>query len=126
MHGLGVLGIPDEEARERILSIQSKKLTLKGSFDFKHLARRTAGFVGADLKALSKQAATLALKRIFASKQTKTSSSSIVVDELDDQNWREPWTSEDMENLAMTMQDFEVTLQLVNFQILVVVCFRLR
>lgn len=110
MHGLGESGIPDEEARERILSVQSKKLTLKGSFDFKRLARRTAGFVGADLKALSKQAATLALKRIFASKQTKPpSSSSIVVDELDDQCWREPWTSEDMDNLAMTMQDFEVT-----------------
>ena len=108
---LGISGIPDEEAREHILSVQSKKLTLRGSFDFKRLARRTSGFVGADLKALSKQAATLALKRIFASKQTKTSSSSIVVDELDDQDWREPWTSEDMENLAMTMQDFEVTLQ---------------
>jgi ribosome biogenesis ATPase len=111
VHGLGISGIPDEEARERILSVQSKKLTLRGSFDFKRLARRTSGFVGADLEALSVEAATLALERVFASKQTKTSSSSDIVDELDDQDWREPWTSEDMENLAMTMQDFEVTLQ---------------
>ena len=108
------------------MSIQSKKLTLKGSFDFKHFARQIAGFVGADLKTLSQQADTLALKRIFASKQTKTSLTSNVVDELDDQNWRELWTSEDMENLAMTMQDHEVTLQLLYFQVSAVFCFRLR
>ena len=53
MHGLGGPSIPDEEARERILSIQSKKLTLKGSFVFKHFARQTTAFVGADLKTLS-------------------------------------------------------------------------
>ena len=104
-------GIPNEEAREHLLSVQSKKLKLRGSLDFKRLARRTSGFVGTDLKALLIEATTLAFKRVFARKQTKTSSSSIVVDELDDQDWREPWTSEDMENLAITMQDFEVTLQ---------------
>lgn len=76
---LCVSGIPDENARARILSVLSRKLRLEGSFDFKRIARRTPGFVGADLAALSKEAAALAVKRIFSSKETRSIFSSLNV-----------------------------------------------
>lgn len=59
------LGIPDEDARERILRVLSRKLKLSGDFDFRYLAKKTAGYVGADLQALTKEAAVVAINRIF-------------------------------------------------------------
>ncbi|CAI5480534.1 unnamed protein product [Closterium sp. Yama58-4] len=63
------LGIPDESARARILEVLSRKLRLEGSFDFGFIARRTPGFVGADLAALAKEAAAIAVRRIFTRKE---------------------------------------------------------
>jgi ribosome biogenesis ATPase len=40
-------------------------LLLQGDFDFAAIARRTPGFVGADLAALTKEAAAVAVSRIF-------------------------------------------------------------
>eukprot|EP00127_Corallochytrium_limacisporum_P003337 Clim_evm26s148 gene=Clim_evmTU26s148 len=59
------LGIPDEKARARILQVITKGLRLDGDFDYLSLARKTPGFVGADLNALAKEAAVLAINRIF-------------------------------------------------------------
>lgn len=59
------MGIPSEASREAILRVLSRRLRLSGDFDFKAVARRTPGFVGADLAALMKEAAALAVKRIF-------------------------------------------------------------
>ncbi|KAF1323580.1 Ribosome biogenesis atpase rix7, partial [Globisporangium splendens] len=60
------LGIPDEDARERILQVLSQKMRLDGAFDFRAIARRTPGFVGADLVSLTKEAAVIAVNRIFS------------------------------------------------------------
>lgn len=59
------LGVPDEEAREGILKSMTNGMRLSGDFDFKILARKTPGFVGADMKSLTKEAAVLAINRIF-------------------------------------------------------------
>jgi ribosome biogenesis ATPase len=59
------LGIPDEAARARILRVMCDRLRLAGDFDFDEIARRTPGFVGADLNALTKEAAVIAVNRIF-------------------------------------------------------------
>src|SRR5262249_47258512 len=59
------LGVPDEEARARILQVQCAKLRLSGDFDFKVLAKLTPGFVGADLHAMASTAGMLAAKRAF-------------------------------------------------------------
>jgi ribosome biogenesis ATPase len=59
------LGIPSEEARRAILRVLARRLRLSGDFDFGVVARRTPGFVGADLAALMKEAAALAVKRVF-------------------------------------------------------------
>ena len=73
-----LLGVPDEEARIRILRTMTKGMRLYGNtnedksdncdndiFDFKLLARRTPGFVGADIRSLTKEAAVIAINRIF-------------------------------------------------------------
>ena len=43
----------------------ARRLRLEGDFDFKLVAQRTPGFVGADLEALTKEAAAIAVTRIF-------------------------------------------------------------
>lgn len=50
-----------------ILKKMSGKLRLSGDFSFAEVAKKTPGFVGADLAALIKEAAALAVRRIFAS-----------------------------------------------------------
>ncbi|KAL4399760.1 Ribosome biogenesis ATPase Rix7 [Malassezia pachydermatis] len=59
------MGVPDEEGREHILQVLCSKLRLAGDFDFKYLAKRTPGFVGADLTSLTAAAGIIAVKRIF-------------------------------------------------------------
>jgi len=42
-----------------------RNLRVDGTFDFESISQRTAGFVGADLAALTKEAAVVAVNRIF-------------------------------------------------------------
>lgn len=48
------------------LQVLARRLRLAGDFDFRIVAKRTPGYVGADLAALCKEAAALAVKRIFS------------------------------------------------------------
>jgi len=59
------MGVPDEEARLSILKVLTSRLRLSGDFDLPELARKTPGYVGADLTALTKEAAAIAVNRIF-------------------------------------------------------------
>ncbi|KAJ7594078.1 P-loop containing nucleoside triphosphate hydrolase protein [Mycena floridula] len=59
------MGVPNEEARERILRVLSSKLRLEGDFNFTTLAKATPGYVGADLSSLTAAAGIFAVKRIF-------------------------------------------------------------
>ncbi|GAX13461.1 ribosome biogenesis ATPase [Fistulifera solaris] len=61
-----LMGIPDEEAREKIIATMTKDMRLSGDFDYKVLARKTPGFVGADIRSLTKEAAVIAINRIFS------------------------------------------------------------
>ncbi|BDA42994.1 probable nuclear valosin-containing protein-like at C-terminar half [Coccomyxa sp. Obi] len=63
------LGIPSQEARAKILQVLARRLRLEGDFDFAQVAARTPGFVGADLTALVKEAAAIAVTRIFSELQ---------------------------------------------------------
>jgi hypothetical protein len=47
--------------------VLTRRLRLAGDFDFKAVAKRTPGFVGADLRALTTEAAALAVTRAFKS-----------------------------------------------------------
>ncbi|RHY57795.1 hypothetical protein DYB38_005738 [Aphanomyces astaci] len=110
------LGIPDEPSRERILRVLASKMRLSGDMDFKDLARRTPGFVGADLVSLTKEAAVLAVNRIFSTLLTTTPVSPHgPADDVDDDARRTvndeirsvaPFTAEQLEPLRVDMMDF--------------------
>ena len=60
-----VVGVPDEQGRREILQIHTRGMPLAPDVDIADLARRTYGFVGADLAALSREAAMEAVRRIM-------------------------------------------------------------
>jgi len=60
-----VIGVPDENGRREILAIHTRGMPLGEGVDLKELARSTHGFVGADLAALSREAAIEAVRRIM-------------------------------------------------------------
>ncbi|MCD6264154.1 CDC48 family AAA ATPase [Candidatus Bathyarchaeota archaeon] len=60
---------PDEEARLKILQIHTRGMPLAEDVDLTDLARRTAGYSGADLEALCREAALNALRRDINSKE---------------------------------------------------------
>ncbi|KAE8354453.1 P-loop containing nucleoside triphosphate hydrolase protein [Aspergillus coremiiformis] len=55
--------VPSEPVREQILRALTRKMRLADDIDFKYLANRTAGFVGADLNDLVSTAGSAAIKR---------------------------------------------------------------
>lgn len=63
------LGIPDRDARNKIVRIICKNLRLESFFDYDLIASLTPGFVGADLLSLATRAGLLAVKRILHGKQ---------------------------------------------------------
>ena len=60
-----IIGVPDEPGRREILGIHTRGMPLDGDVDLDGLARRTYGFVGADLAALTREAALEAVRRIM-------------------------------------------------------------
>jgi ribosome biogenesis ATPase len=125
------MGVPDEQAREKILRVISSKLKLSGDFDYKALAKLTPGYVGADLNALTTAAGVIAVKRIFthlgeyqkfnvddieidniSSNDSSTlSESQSPTDKLKSisaffRNHPDPLTAEELEPLSITNDDF--------------------
>ncbi|GGD71197.1 CDC48 family AAA ATPase [Croceicoccus mobilis] len=60
-----IVGVPDENGRKEILAIHTRGMPLGEDVDLKELARTTHGFVGADLAALTREAAIEAVRRIM-------------------------------------------------------------
>ncbi|MBX9728238.1 MAG: AAA family ATPase, partial [Sphingopyxis sp.] len=60
-----VVGVPDERGRREILSIHTRGMPLDEGVDIAELARTTYGFVGADIAALTREAAIEAVRRIM-------------------------------------------------------------
>lgn len=99
------VGVPDESAREEILSVLTRNIKLDGSFDLRKIARSTPGFVGADLAALANKAGNLAMKRIIDERKHELSQD--LMSENTKGWWREPWLPEEITKLAIKMSDFE-------------------
>jgi transitional endoplasmic reticulum ATPase len=57
--------VPDEKGREKILQIHSRNMPLAPDVVLKEWARKTHGFVGADLRALCQEAGIHTLRRIM-------------------------------------------------------------
>jgi transitional endoplasmic reticulum ATPase len=60
-----IVGVPDQPGRREILGIHTRGMPLAPDVDLDELARRTYGFVGADLAALTREAALEAVRRIM-------------------------------------------------------------
>lgn len=106
------LGVPDEKARVEILSVLTANLRLEGAFDLDKIARFTPGFVGADLAALANKAGNLAMKRIINKRRAELSKEPMIEENNEDW-WKQPWMPEEMEKLSITMADFEDAAKLV-------------
>lgn len=59
------MGVPSEAVREQILRALTRQMALSDDFDFRHLAKLTPGFVGADLSDLVSTAGSAAIKRFL-------------------------------------------------------------
>ncbi|MBX3560645.1 MAG: CDC48 family AAA ATPase [Sphingomonas sp.] len=92
-----VIGVPDESGRREILAIHTRGMPLEEGVDLKQLARQTYGFVGADLAALTREAAIEAIRRIMP--------------ELNLEEGTIP--PEVLDNLRVTRKDFEEALKRV-------------
>jgi len=57
------MGVPNEPMREKIMRALTRELVLRDDMDFPGLAKKTAGFVGADLKDLVSKAGTWSMDR---------------------------------------------------------------
>lgn len=100
------MSVPDQEARERILATMSRRLRLEGAMDFKEIAKRTAGFVGADINALVAAAGVGAIKRIFGEMNIvkKDGQGSLIAQFL--AQHQERLTPEQLEPLSIQETDF--------------------
>lgn len=65
------LGIPDKKTRRSILRVLCRDLRLEENFNFDKIASQTPGFVGADIQALVREAAILAVDCAFSSLKEK-------------------------------------------------------
>lgn len=129
-----LLGVPDEEARVRILRTMTKGMRLNDksneelednipdeSFDYKLLARKTPGFVGADIRSLTKEAAVIAINRIFRDvlrDDTLHNDPTMKSDRLEDPDDSImsnviPLSAEKLDPLYVTMDDFLTAVPLV-------------
>ena len=59
------IGLPDRNGRLQILQIHTRGMPLAGDVKLNAVADRTHGFVGADLEAVSKEAAMSSLRRVL-------------------------------------------------------------
>jgi transitional endoplasmic reticulum ATPase len=60
-----IIGVPDKKGRLEILQIHTRAMPLEEGLNLEKLASVTHGFVGADLSALSREAAMHALRRVL-------------------------------------------------------------
>jgi transitional endoplasmic reticulum ATPase len=58
-----VIGVPDNQGRREVLAIHTRGMPLADDVEVDEIARTTFGFVGADLAALTREAAIEALRR---------------------------------------------------------------
>eukprot|EP00210_Caulerpa_lentillifera_P008248 g7873.t1 len=100
------LGIPTESSRNQMLQVMCSKLRLEGEFDFTCIARKTPGFVGADLEALTKEAAANAVTRIFKKLEQKNEGKLMDSETGTCRFGNGCLSPEELRKLAIVMEDF--------------------
>ncbi|OAD57159.1 Nuclear valosin-containing protein-like [Eufriesea mexicana] len=133
------LGIPDRDARAKILAVHTEKVALAPNVSLSTIASLTPGFVGADLVALIREAAMAAVDRILENlksvpdnKSSEISEVSTVIEQKNEnfentENSKSPdltglltWLrndpplpSERLSNLCIEHSDFETALRII-------------
>ncbi|GKA78414.1 cell division cycle 48C [Tanacetum coccineum] len=100
------LGVPNEKARIKILTVLTRNLKLEGAFNLVKIVRSTPGFVEADLEALVKKASNLVMNRIIDGRKVEVSIENADTEENKDWWKKLAWSPEDMEKLSIAMSDF--------------------
>ncbi len=92
------IGVPDQKGRREMLDIHTRNMPMADDVDKEWLASVTYGFVGADISALAKEAAMLALRR-----------------NLPEISWKEheEIPVKILEDLRVTKDDFQEALKVV-------------
>jgi transitional endoplasmic reticulum ATPase len=91
------IGVPDAAGRLQILQVHTRGMPIAGDVRLEDLARTTHGFVGADLAALSKEAAMHALRKILPEIDLEQEISQDVLDKLQ-------VTAEDFNNVQKNIE----------------------
>ncbi|WP_258083951.1 CDC48 family AAA ATPase [Thermococcus thermotolerans] len=89
---------PDEKARLEILKVHTRRVPLANDVNLRELARKTEGYSGADIEALVREAALLAMRRIMTELPAE-----LVEEE----------SEEFLEKLRVSKRDFEEALKKV-------------
>lgn len=76
--------VPSEPVREKIIRALTRKMRLADDLDFKMLAKRTPGFVGADLNDLVSTAGATAIKRYLEILKSNSGEEMDIEDESDE------------------------------------------
>jgi transitional endoplasmic reticulum ATPase len=92
-----IVGVPDLRGRREILAIHTRGMPLKADVDLNELARSTYGFVGADMAALTREAAIEAVRRLMPKLDLETTTI----------------PAEVLETLSVTREDFLLALKRV-------------
>ena len=92
------ISVPDKEGRLNILKIHTRNMPLHKDVNLEVLAGKTHGFVGADLSALTKEAAMSVLRKIIPELKS-----------VDDQ----PIASEVLDKIIIKAEDFDDALKVV-------------
>jgi len=92
------IGVPGKQGRLDVLKIHTRNMPLTKNVNLKEIADKTYGFVGADLAALTKEAAMIVLRKIFPDLNLKEKN--IIPKEI-------------LEKLKITKKDFARALTIV-------------
>ncbi len=92
------IGVPSKEGRLDIMKIHTRNMPLSKNVVLKEIAAVTHGFVGADLAALTKEAAMVVLRRVLPDLKMKE---------------EEPIPKEILEQMLVTKKDFKEALKVV-------------
>jgi len=77
------VGAPDEAARRQIFAVHTRDRPLASDVDLDALADRTAGYVGADIEAVCREAATIAVRQFVESSDADAERIDITADHFD-------------------------------------------
>ncbi|MHA1279726.1 MAG: CDC48 family AAA ATPase [Candidatus Helarchaeota archaeon] len=91
------IGIPDKRGRKEILQIHTRGMPLAQNVDLEYIANRIHGFVGADVAALTREAAMTTLRKILPEINLEDSK---IPDEI-------------LKKLRVTKDDFNAALQII-------------